>query len=277
LDFSRPTCPLAGSWFELWQGPVDNNETHSFGSNAEILAVAIHGESDIMDSVIATNIDEFIVFNTVEHQTIELINAWSEFLSNVPVPALWVTAHVQGSTPKKRFQPLHELRINIAKSHARDTKALHYRTFLQKFLTRVNKKALKSKTWSKAFAFRGVVEPNCSDTTGSQLHFHFLLWEPGGRFACEPELMNETARCLTELWVALVNAADTKHSKPIDIEIVTNKDQAKRIADYEHKRKCLSESCELFDDWSMSIKLPEQLELYLQGRTESCNGAQGIA
>ena len=135
-----------------------------------------------MDSTIAMCINEIIVFNTVEQQTIELRNAWSEFLSNVPLPALWVSAQVHGSTPKRRFQPLHELRMNVARSHARDTKALHYRTFLQKFLTRVNKKALRSKKWSKTFSFRGVVEPNCSDATGSQLHYHFLLWEPNGRF-----------------------------------------------------------------------------------------------
>jgi hypothetical protein len=230
-----------------------------------------------MDSNNSININELIVFNAVEQQTIELRNAWSEFLANVPLPALWVSANVHGSTPTRRFQPLHELRMNIARSHARDTKAMHYRIFLQKFLTRLNKKALKSKKWSKTFSFRGVVERNCSDTTGSQLHYHFLLWEPNGRFANDSDLMTKTAEHLKVLWNELVNNAESEHSKPIDIQIVTSRERAKGIADYEIKAKRLSESYELFDDWSSSIKSPEQWELYRRSRRESSNGAQRIA
>jgi hypothetical protein len=187
---------------------------------------------------------------------LQLRSAWQEFLHDVPLPALWVSAHIgpiRGSTGILN-PALRELITYVGSAAPSDAKAAQYRTFLQKTLTPLNRKILKSRDASRAFGFRGVLERNTDDANGSRLHYHFLLWEPNGLFAADPSALTKTADCLRDLWWSKVPVPRSRGFEPIDIQIVTDREVLSRIVRYEMKHNPLTDAYELFDDWSTSLQ-----------------------
>lgn len=199
--------------------------------------------------------DEIIVLNDAERRQVSLRHSWIDFMATVPMPALWVSGHIlEIGVPSPLVR---ELRANISISRTQDSKAIGYRTFLQKLLTPLNRKILRSRSYRNALAFRGIVERNPCDIDGSQLHFHFFLWERHGRFQSDVDLMNRTASSLTNLWYSKVNPISTRLYQPIDIQVITDPEVLQRVAFYELKANPLTESYELFDDWRSGLKYAE--------------------
>jgi hypothetical protein len=198
--------------------------------------------------------------------TNNLRSAWEGFLSNVPVPCLWVTAHLfplnNQMVNASAYPALTELLGCTRRSASADTNADAYRRFLQKTLTPLNRKILKSRDASSAFAFRGVLERNGDDRDGSRLHYHFFLWHPGGLFATDPTALIRTRDCLNELWLSRVPVRRSERFKPFEALIVSNQGDLSAIADYELKRNTFRDAYELFDDWRTSAQergaLPER-------------------
>jgi len=219
----------------------------------------------------------------------DLKKSWKCFLANISLPALWVTAHTHIWIPPKeneskleykprqfrksrnscsrfctcgcrechpewhpRFAPIDELRQPVVTCRSVDDRANQHRVFLQKLVMRLNRKILKSRTADKTFSFRGTVERSIDDTDGTQLHFHFFLWEPNAFFARDPSMMAATSAVLKSLWLSRVNNLETKDYKPIQIDTVTKLSHARRLSAYMLKANPLTKSYELFDDWSTS-------------------------
>jgi hypothetical protein len=191
---------------------------------------------------------------------VKLKSAWEDFLSAVPLPCLWVTAHVfplhQSMLDASR-PALRELMDCINSSGSADAKADAYRRFLQKTLTPLNRKILKSRDASSAFAFRGALERNTDDLDGSRLHYHFFLWEPGGLFTADPTALSRTRNCLNDLWLDRVPVRPSKRFSPIDIQIVSDHAALSRIPAYEVKKNSFRDAYELFDNWRTSRKIPD--------------------
>ena len=196
------------------------------------------------------SIEEAILLRPNERATQQIRTAWDTFVASVPLPALWVTAHVDLS--RTDYGALTELKRQLASCSSVDAEANQYRIFLQKFLIKLNWKMLHSKTHEKCFSFRGSLECNAGDSSGNALHYHFYLWDPNGSFARDPSFLNTTRQTLLNLWCKHVNARDTERYKPIDIQIVPDRVNAKHIAQYTNKAVFAPNSFKLFDDWTTS-------------------------
>jgi hypothetical protein len=200
----------------------------------------------------------------------KLREGWEQFNASVPLPALFVSAHIDmwltqkpdkdqlgenrySNQPKQKpIDAISQLRRPNVICRSLDDRVNEHRIFLQKLITRLNRTILKSRSADKTFSFRGTVERNINDTDGSKLHFHFFLWGPDDFFLCDPAAITTTSAALSALWITKVNNLGTSNYKPIDIQTVTNRDDATRIARYMHKDNPMTMSYELFDDWSTS-------------------------
>jgi hypothetical protein len=185
----------------------------------------------------------------IYQQTREQLNA---FRSQASIPCLWVTAHVPNPIPRDKSPALEMLRTNRGRRGTADNIANAYKEFLQKQLIRLNDKALRYKSTGLCFHFRGTLERNGGDPTGSHLHYHFSLWAPNGLFRTDPLLMLSTKDKLITLWHQRVNDQETEHYKPIQIDIITNQKDADHIATYEAKANPVTQAYEIFDDWSLA-------------------------
>ena len=181
--------------------------------------------------------------------------AWNHFIGSVPLPALWITAHLDFVNYRSSCLSVYNLRRNLARSMSSDTKAHEYRVFLQKFITPINRKILKSRSVNHTFHFRGCLERNADDPNGSQLHFHFFLWEPRGLFQRDPSQMQLTADLFDSLWHQKVNDLHSDRYTPIDIQPVFTRQDAINVSGYMLKSDKLNQSYELFDDWSSSTQM----------------------
>ena len=168
------------------------------------------------------------------------------------MPVLWVTAHVDLSSSRPRYVALDQLDFDLKVSHSPDSIAAAYRVFLQKVVTRLNRKILKSRDSANTFRFLGSLERGAADYDGRDLHFHFFLWEPTGLFLLNNLALPATAWTLQSLWHQMVNNKETARCKPVDIQIVLTPEDAQRVAQYTNKTSHHVESYELFDDWSTS-------------------------
>jgi len=64
--------------------------------------------------------------------------------------------------------------------------------------------------------------------------------------------MQRTADLLEDLWLKKVNNKISARYKPIDIQLVYSPEDAFRLSSYMNKANHLTQSYELFDDWSTS-------------------------
>lgn len=174
---------------------------------------------------------------------------WGDFIASVPMPALWVTAHVDLSTSRSGYAALDHFRRSLHQCRSRDSRANQYRIFLQKVITQLNRKILRSRSHERTFSFRGCLETNGGETSDTNLHFHFFLWDPAGFFARDHSMMDDTTAALESLWLNKVNRLATSRYKPIDIKPVLQRDDATNCARYLLKNNCFTASYELFDDW----------------------------
>jgi len=142
--------------------------------------------------------------------------------------------------------------MELKSCQSKDAKANAYRTHLQKVLTKLNRKILKSRDSTRTFRFLGSLERNSLDLDGTTLHYHFFLWEPNGLFNDDSLALEKTAEILKFLWLTKVNNKETDRYKPIDIQVVLDCENAIRVAGYTNKSNPLITSYELFDDWSTS-------------------------
>jgi hypothetical protein len=197
-------------------------------------------------------LDESIVLRPEEQIRRLTTFGWNKFLASVPVPSLWVTAHVDLSPSRHHNAALDHLRTDLLGSHSEDVIANLYRVFLQKVLTPLNRKILKSRTSSNTFRFLGSLERNGSDLTHKALHYHFFLWDAHGLFLSDPDSMQHTARTFESIWLRKVNSKVSVRYKPIDIQFVRTREDAIRVASYMNKANPFVKSYELFDDWSTS-------------------------
>ena len=197
-------------------------------------------------------IEETIQLRPDERMRYFTRRGWDAFIANVPLPALWVTSHVNLSLSRASNDALEQLKMDLKTSRSKDSIANTYRIFLQKLLTKLNRKILKSRNPTTTFRFLGSLERNACDTKGKDLHYHFFLWEPKGLFVQDPLTLVTTAETLQSLWLQKVNAKETDRYKPIDIQVVLDRDNAIRVAGYTNKSNPLITSYELFDDWSQS-------------------------
>ena len=177
-------------------------------------------------------------------------SAWIDFIAMVPLPALWITAHLDFTT--RSAATVDCLKNNLTLCRSRDAIATQYRVFLQKFITPLNRIILKSRSPYKTFSFRGCLEPNTSDFKGTQLHFHFFLWEPSGLFLRNQSQMLMTADSFDWRWHQKVNDIHSDRYKPIVIKPVFTHADAIAVSRYTLKRDTFDQSYELFDDWSSS-------------------------
>ncbi len=181
--------------------------------------------------------------------------SWDTFLGSVPVPALWVSAHVDVSQARPAYAALNQLiEIDLKVSRSRDSIATAYRVFLQKLITQLNRKILRSRTSTNTFRFLGSLECSSVDVVGHPPHFHFFLWEPAGLFIQDPLALPTTASTLKSLWHQKVNNKESARCKPIDIQTIWTPEDAQRVAMYTNKSNRHFTSYELFDDWSSSIR-----------------------
>jgi len=178
--------------------------------------------------------------------------AWNGLLASVPVPALWITAHVDLSATRPSNAALDDLQAGLMNCNSSDSIADLYRIFLQKFLTPLNRKILKSRSQQNTFRFLGSLERNTNDPTGKQLHYHFFLWDPSRLFLTDHTAMQRTADLLKDLWLKKVNDKISARYKPIDIQFVYSPEDTFRLCSYMNKANHLTQSYELFDDWSTS-------------------------
>jgi hypothetical protein len=230
---------------------------------------------------------EAIRLRTEELPLFARAGCWADYISNVPLPALWVTAHVDLSLaylktnetkrikasvleqfPKdnltrqnrdaalelvtrqiQRMRRVRAMRDALSVCKCEETKAAQYRIELQKIITQVNRKVLKSRSADRTFSFRGCLGVN-SDRRN--LHYHFLLWEPTGLFSREPHTMVTTQNALTTLWLDKVNNTSSNRYKPIHVEPVFNQIGAQNLASYMVRDDSFITSYEIFDDWSQS-------------------------
>jgi hypothetical protein len=213
-------------------------------------------ETPMREFAVNTDTDRIPLLDT-EKKSLLLRDGWEQFLSNAPTPCLWVTAHVMGWRREGSSRLLNELRANVQAASTRDLKANCYRIFLQKCLTPINRRVLKSRSWSDALHFRGKLECNADDEDGSSLHFHYFLWAPTGRFSTKPELLQTTMSCLTDRWLNEVEVPVSKRFRPIDIQIVGAQKDVEEYGGYQvkHNRPVHgygNDSYDLFDDWTSS-------------------------
>lgn len=182
-------------------------------------------------------------------------SAWKEFIASVPLPALWITAHIDFATSHCSSAAVHSLKKNLILCRSTDAIANQYRVFLQKFITPLNRKILKSRSADKTFSFRGCLERNTDNANGAELHFHFFLWESSGLFLRDDSRMDETADIFDSLWHSKVNDLHSHRYKPTEITPVCTYADAINVSGYTLKSDTLNDSYELFDDWSSSAKV----------------------
>jgi len=197
-------------------------------------------------------IEEAITLRANERTRVLARTSWDTFLALVPLPALWVTAHVDLSLSRPSNDALEQLKMDLKTCQSKDAMANAYRTFLQKILTRLNRKILKSRSPTTTFRFLGSLERNSLDLGGRDLHYHFFLWDPTDRSIEDALVLKRTAETLKSLWLIKVNNKETERYKPIDIQIVVDRENAVRVAGYSNKANPLVSSYELFDDWATS-------------------------
>jgi hypothetical protein len=211
---------------------------------------------------------------------------WGQFLSSIPTPALWVTAHVDLSLSwlkrtelktvkaslletfpegiskakdrkaaleilKKQTKLTHRVKamkdvLNTCRSE--ETKAAQYRIELQKLMTQLNRTVLKSRSAEAAFAFRGCLGVN----SDRHLHYHYFLWEPSGLFAREPVVMVATQNALRNLWLDKMNNTRSQNFHPIYIEPILQPIGIETASRYMIRSDLFTASYEIFDDWSQS-------------------------
>ena len=177
---------------------------------------------------------------------------WDTFIGSVPIPALWVSAHIDLSTSRPSNDALEQLKMDLKTCQSKDAFANTYRTFLQKLVTKLNRKILRSRDSTKTFRFLGSLERNSFDLNGTSLHYHFFLWDPTKRPIEDSLALQKTAETLKALWLIKVNNKETERYKPIDIQFVLDRENAVRVAGYTNKANPLVTSYELFDDWATS-------------------------
>jgi hypothetical protein len=203
-------------------------------------------------STVPHTIEESIELRTEERTRLLTRTGWDAFIANVPLPALWVTAHVDFSLSRTSNDALEQLKMDLKTCQSKDAIANAYRTFLQKILTRLNRKILKSRNPTTTFRFLGSLERNSLDLGGRDLHYHFFLWDPTDRSIEDSLGLKRTAETLRSLWLTKVNNKVTERYKPIEIQVVLNRKNAVRVAEYTNKTNPLVTSYELFDDWATS-------------------------
>jgi len=177
---------------------------------------------------------------------------WDSLVANVPLPALWVTAHVDLSLSRPDNAALEQLKMDLKTCQSTDSIANAYRTFLQKIITKLNRKALKSREATRTFRFLGSLERNSLDADGRHLHYHFFLWDPNNSSAQPSPASADIAETLKSLWLQRANDKQSGRYRPIDIEVVHDRENAVRVSGYTNKANPFVTSYELFDDWSTS-------------------------
>jgi hypothetical protein len=217
---------------------------------------------------------------------LQVTNGWTQFISCLPLPALWVTAHIDLAIPPTSPRTLKVLkqvilekyspsersanrshmteylrqqiqlservrRINDALQEclSPETRADQYRLELHKILVQLNRKILKYRSTGKTFSFRGSLGLNANRRN---LHYHFFLWAPDHLFSHDQQQMDNTARTLETLWLTKVNNIATARYKPIHIEPLYSRGNAIGCSEYMLRDSDFTESYELFDDWSLS-------------------------
>jgi hypothetical protein len=198
------------------------------------------------------SVHEAIPLRDNEKRTLRARAGWNTFLGSVPLPSLWVTAHVDLSRSRTTYGALEALQIDLRQCQSTDSSANSYRVFLQKFLTKLNWRLLQSKSHTRCFSFRGSLERNVNDQHGTELHYHFFLSAPNELFVDDPTLLDATARELRTLWLQKVNSTVSERHNPIHIQVIRAREDASRVAGYMNKDNPLVKSYELVDDWSTS-------------------------
>ncbi len=209
-------------------------------------------QSPAMPSPVRHTIEESIHFRPDERTRLLTRTGWDAFIANVPLPALWVTAHVDLSPSRPSNEALEQLKMDLAGSRSKDSIADSYRSFLQKLITKLNRKILKSRVSTRTFRFLGSSERSPCGLNSKELHYHFFLWDPANLFVHDPMALDRTAKTLKSLWLEKINSKETARYKPIDIQIIRDREDAVRVAAYTNKSNPFVTSYELFDDWSTS-------------------------
>jgi hypothetical protein len=200
--------------------------------------------------------EESIPLRPEETIKLQTRKGWEVFLAQVPLPCLWVSAHVDPAISRTQYGALEKLKQDLWQCKTTDTIANAYREFLQKLLIKLNWIVLRSKTADNCFHFRGTVERDRADVVGRDLHYHFAIWAPNNLFITDPRSFDLASSTLQTLWHRLVNDQETINYKPIHIDVIRTKKDAEHIAGYENKANSLRTSYELFDDWSTSQMTP---------------------
>jgi len=217
---------------------------------------------------------------------LQVTNGWTQFISSLPLPVLWVTAHIDLSIPPTSPKTARELKQSILKKYppsernanrnylkeylrqqiqmserircinnalhdclTPETRADQYRLELHKIIVQLNRKILKYRSTGKTFSFRGSLGLN---EDRRNCHYHFFLWEPDNLFFHDRAQMDKTAQILETLWLTKLNNRVSKHYDPIYVEPLFSKRSAIACADYMLRDNDFTESYELFDDWSLS-------------------------
>lgn len=213
-------------------------------------------------------------------------HGWSQFISTMPLPALWVTAHIDLSIPPTSQKTLRQLKEAILEKNPQSERqsnraylqeyirqqiqmperircikdALHecltpesradqYRLELHKIIVQLNRKILKYRSTGNTFSFRGSLGLNADRRN---CHYHFFLWAPDQLFSRDPGQMINAAKTLESLWLTKLNNRITTRYKPIHIEPISSRINADACTEYMLRENDCTESYELFDDWSQS-------------------------
>lgn len=217
---------------------------------------------------------------------LQITNGWTQFISALPLPALWVTAHIDLSIRPTSPRTINQLKHFVLEKYSPsernasrnylteylrqqiqlserircinnalhecltpETRADQYRLELHKILVQLNRKILKYRRTGKTFSFRGSLGMNADRRN---LHYHFFLWAPDQMFFHDQQQMDNAANTLETIWLTKVNNIATTRYKPIHIEPVFAKSDATACSEYMLRENDFTESYELFDDWSLS-------------------------
>jgi hypothetical protein len=202
--------------------------------------------------IIHQSVEESIPLRPDEKINQQTRTGWKQFRSHVPLPCLWVSAHVDQTISRSKNAALEKLSKDLWHYGTADNIADAYREFLQKLLIRLNQKLLRFKSTGFCFRFRGTLERDLNDQVGRNLHYHFALWAPNNLFSTDPSLLQATADQCVSLWHQKVNDQETDHYKPIHIDIINTKQDSNHIASYEAKANSVTQAYEIFEDWSLA-------------------------
>src|SRR6266436_597793 len=87
---------------------------------------------------IQSQFEESIPLRPEEKIKLQTRKGWESFLAQVPLPCLWVTAHVDPSISRTQYGALEKLKQDLRQLRTTDSIANAYREFLQKFLIKMN-------------------------------------------------------------------------------------------------------------------------------------------